>query len=185
MKKLTLLSLLLVMQSCIIGAGNNSKIIANQNNHFPKMTGIDLNGKKQEIPAVFKNKFNLIVVAFKKEQQIEVNTWIKALEPMLKQDPNLSFYEIPLIYELSVFKRMFLNNGMRFGITDEIARKRTITVYANRQEFFKLTQMKEEQIYALLLDSSGKIIWRTEGVADDKKILSLKKIILKEAKTNI
>ena len=80
---------------------------------------------------------------------------------------------------------MFLNNGMRFGITDEIARKRTITVYANRQEFFKLTQMKEEQIYALLLDSGGKIIWKTEGVADNKKISDLKKIILGEAKTNI
>jgi len=100
----------------------------------------------------------------------------------LKENTNLSFYEIPLIYELSVFKRMFLNNGMRFGITDEVARKRTITVYTNRQEFFKITQMKEEQIYALLIDDNGKIIWRVVGIADDKKISDLKKIILIKAK---
>ena len=177
MKKLMLLSLLAVMQSCFIGAGENSKIEADKNNYFPKITGIDLNGKKQEIPAIFKNKFNLIIVAFKREQQIEVDSWIKAVEPILKENTNLSFYEIPLIYELSVFKRMFLNNGMRFGITDEVARKRTITVYTNRQEFFKITQMKEEQIYALLIDDNGKIIWRVEGVADDKKISDLKKIM--------
>lgn len=182
MKKLMLLSLLAVMQSCFIGAGENSKIKADKNNYFPKITGIDLNGEKQEIPTIFKNKFNLVIIAFKREQQIEVDSWIKAVEPILNENPNLSFYEIPLIYELSVFKRMFLNNGMRFGITDEVARKRTITVYTNRQEFFKITQMKEEQIYALLIDDNGQIIWREEGIADDKKILDLKKIIPIKAK---
>jgi hypothetical protein len=177
MKKLMLLSLLAILQSCFIGAGENSKIDAGKNNYFPKVTGIDLNGKKQEIPTIFKNKFNLVIIAFKREQQIEVDSWIKAVEPILKENTNLSFYEIPLIYELSVFKRIFLNNGMRFGITDEVARKRTITVYTNRQEFFKITQMKEEQIYALLIDDNGKIIWREEGIADDKKISDLNKIV--------
>ena len=95
----------------------------------------------------------------------------------MKENPNLSFYEIQLICKLSVFKRMLLNNGMRFGITDEVARKRTIRVYTNCQEFFKITQMKEEQIYALLIDDNGKIIWRVEGIADDKKISDLKKIM--------
>jgi hypothetical protein len=42
--------------------------------------------------------------------------------------------------------------------------------------------MKEGQIYALLIDDNGKIIWRVEGVADDKKISDLKKIILIKAK---
>ena len=182
MKKAILLSLLLVLQSCMIGAGENSKIEANKNNYFPKITGIDLDGKKQELPAVFKNKLNLVIVAFKREQQDEVDTWIKAAEPILKANPNLSFYEIPLIYELSAFKRMWVNNGMRFGIPDEIARKRTITVYTNRQEFFEITQMKEEKIYALLVDNNGKIIWKKEGVADDKKMSDLKKIMLTKSK---
>ncbi len=161
----------------MIGAGENSKVEAGKDNYFPKITGIDLEGKKQELPAVFKNKLNLVIVAFKREQQSEVDTWIKAVEPILKENPHLSFYEIPLIYELSAFKRMWVNNGMRFGIPDQIARKRTITVYTNRQEFFEITQMKEEKIYALLVDSNGKILWRRQGVADDKKISDLKKIM--------
>lgn len=182
MKKIISLILLLTISSCMIGAGENSKVEAGKNNYFPKITGIDLEGKKQELPAVFKNKLNLVIVAFKREQQAEVDTWIKAAEPILKENPNLSFYEIPLIYELSAFKRMWVNNGMRFGIPDELARKRTITVYTNRTEFFEITQMKEEKIYALLLDSNGKILWRKDGVADDEKLLSLKKIILSKSK---
>lgn len=169
--------LLFTLQSCI-GAGENSKIQINKNNFFPKITGIDLEGNKQKLPSVFKNEFNLVVIAFKREQQAEVDTWIKEIDPLLKENKNLSFYEIPLIYELSSFKRAWVNNGMRFGIPDKIARKRTITVYTNREEFFKITKMKENNIYALLIDKHGKIMWKQEGVANRNKIKTIKKIIL-------
>jgi len=178
MKKIIPFVLLFTLQSCLIGAGENSKVEANKNSYFPKITGIDLDGKKQELPTIFKNKFNLVVVAFKREQQSEVDTWIKAAEPILKENSDLSFYEIPLIYELSSFKRMWVNNGMRFGIPDEVARKRTITVYTNREEFFKITGMAENKICALLLDDSGKILWKKEGVADVNKINDLTGFIL-------
>jgi hypothetical protein len=177
MKTIKLLILLLALQSCTIGAGENSKIETNENGYFPKVSGINLDGKKQELPSAFKNKFNLVIVAFKREQQSEVDTWIKAAEPILKENSNLSFYEIPLIYELSAFKRMWVNNGMRFGIPDEIARARTITVYTNREEFFKITAMKEDSIYALLINDSGKILWRVDSTADEKKIAELRKIL--------
>jgi len=178
MKKIIPLILLFALQSCMIGSGENSKIEANKNSHFPKITGIDLDGKKQELPDVFKNEFNLVIVAFKREQQAEVDTWIKAIEPILKENSNLSFYEIPLIYEISTIGRMWINNGMRFGIPDEIARKRTITVYTNREEFFRITNMQKDKIYALLIDASGKILWKAEGIANKTNIEAAKKIIL-------
>lgn len=177
MKKIIPLILLLTLQSCMIGAGENSKIEANKNNYFPKITGINLEGKTQELPAIFKNKFNLVIVAFKRQQQSEVDTWIKAIEPVLVANPNLSFYEIPLIYELSSFKRMWVNNGMRFGISDEVARKRTITVYTNREEFFRITKMQEDKIYALLIDADGKILWQVDGVSSSANIDGIKNII--------
>ena len=178
MKKIIPFVLLFALQSCMIGAGENSKVEASKNSHFPKITGIDLDGKRQELPAIFKNKFNLVIIAFKREQQAEVDTWINAIEPILKENSNLSFYEIPLIYELSTFSRMWVNNGMRFGIPDEVARKRTITVYTNREEFFRITKMKKDEIYALLIDSNGKILWKTEGIANNANIATVKKIIL-------
>ena len=51
----------------------------------------------EELLSHFKNEFNLVVVAFKREQQAQVDTWINAITPILKEKPNLSFFEIPLI----------------------------------------------------------------------------------------
>ena len=178
MKKISLFITLFLLQSCIIGAGTNSRIEANKNSYFPKITGIDLNGQEQEIPTVFKNKFNLVILAFKREQQAEVDTWIKAIEPIIKENPNLNLYEIPLIYQLSAFGRMWVNNGMRFGISDKAARKRTITVYTDREEFFRITRMQEDKIYALLIDDGGKILWRAEGIANIANLTAVKNIIL-------
>lgn len=182
MKYLTLLITLLTLQSCMIGAGENSKVEANKNNYFPKLTGIDLDGNKKELPQAFAGKLNIVIVAFKREQQSEVDTWIKTAEPILQKNPQVNFYEIPLIYELSAFSRAWVNNGMRFGIPDKIARKRTITVYTDRNKFFEITKMKEEKIYALLLNNDGKILWKVEGIADDSKTKNLLKVISKNTK---
>lgn len=178
MKKLLLIIFAIFLQSCLIGSGKNSKIEENKDNYFPKLTGINLEGEELKLPQAFSNQFNLIVVAFKREQQTQVDTWIKEIEPILRVNPNLNFYEIPLIYELSNFKRFWVNNGMRFGIKNEIARKRTITVYTNRSKFFKITKMDENKIYAILLDKDGKILWQTEGVANDAKIKNLAKELI-------
>ena len=64
-----------------------------------------------------------------------------------------------------------------FGFPDAAARKRTITVYTNRDEFFKISKMKEDEIYALLINKDGKILWSDEGVVNDKKIKDLMKVI--------
>jgi hypothetical protein len=171
--------MLLALQSCLIGAGENSEIEANKNRHFPKLTGINLDGAKQELPQAFMGKLNIVTVAFKREQQSEVDTWIAAFDAILKENPEINFYEIPLIYELGTFSRTWVNNGMRFGITDEKARKRTITVYTNRDKFFEITKMQKDKIYTLLLDNNGKILWQNEGVADETKVKNLLKAINK------
>jgi hypothetical protein len=68
---------------------------------------------------------------------------------------------------------------MRLGIQDKIARERTITVYTNRDKFFEIMNMKGDKIYTLLLDKDGKILWRAEGLANQKNIESLQKILKK------
>lgn len=174
MKKILTVLTLLLVTSCI-GFGVNSKIEANKDGFFPQLTGIDLEGEKRELPKAFENKINLVVVAFKREQQENVNGWIKVADEILEKNSEVGFYEIPLIYELGAISRGFINNGMRRGIPDIKARKRTITVYTNREEFFKMMKMKEEKIYLLVISNQGKIMQRIEGDATKKNISALKK----------
>lgn len=142
------------------------------------MEGIDLQGSMREIPDAFGNQFNIVVLAFEREQQADVNTWIEATESLISENKNISFFEVPLIYELSAPYRTWVNNGMRSGIQEERARSRTITVYTDREEFLKIMNMKPEEIYALILDNEGKILWREEGLANEEKMRSLRRIII-------
>lgn len=179
MKYITSLATLLFLQACIIGAGENSKIEENKEGYFPKVTGINLHGESKELPTSFDKKLNIVTIAFKREQQKEVNTWIVVADEILRRNPDIGFFEIPLIYEIGMFKRTWVNNGMRFGIPNEKARTRTITVYTQREKFFEMMEMEKNKIYTLLLNKDGKILWRTEGIATDLEAELLKKKIRK------
>lgn len=178
MKYLVLLTLLLTLQNCI-GSGINSSIKAGKGNSFVLVEGIDLDGRIRQLPKAFTGKLNIVIVAFKREQQQDVDGWISGTENMLKKNRNLRFYEIPVIYKMNSFSRSWINNGMRRGISDEAARKRTITVYTDREKFFSLMKMKEDRIYVLLLDENGKILWRSEGKSSEKKIKFLENALKK------
>lgn len=179
MKKITVLLIALTLVSCSIGAGENSKILAGKNGFFPQVSGIDLEGKKRELPKSFDKEINLVVVAFKREQQENVNGWIAATKEILAKNPKVGFYEVPVIYEVSAPYRTFINNGMRRGVVDLEARKHTITVYTNREEFFKILQMKKEKIYLLMMNKEGKILQRIEGDATKENVALLRKKLLK------
>jgi len=184
MKKIFYLSTLFFLTSCFIGASQNSKITANKPQHFPFVSGIDLNGKKYELPNDFAGKINIIALGFEREHQDPINTWIPSIDQLIKNtNPQigLKFYEVPLIYELSTFQRGWVNNGMRFGIRDETARQRTITVYTDREEFFKIMDMKGDRIYLLLVDNNGKILFQCEGEMTKENLDKIVKIIAKQA----
>ncbi len=175
MKKLSAILLVLALFSCAIGAGENSKITASKSGFFPNLSGIDLEGKMRELPQAFDKKINIVVVAFKREQQENVNGWIKVADEIMLKNSDVGFYELPVIYELGSWKRSFINNGMRRGVVGEQARKRTITVYTDRQKFFEMMKMEENKIYLLVIDSSGKIKQKIEGDATEINVKSLKK----------
>jgi hypothetical protein len=179
MKKIFLFTTLLSLSSCLISASDNSQISANKPQHFPFLTGADLNGKKYNLPTELTGKFNLVAIGFEREHQSAIDTWIPALSEVIKTYPdlNIKFYEIPLIYELGTFSRVWVNNGMRFGIRDQEARNRTITVFTNRDKFYDIMKMEGDRIYLVLLSDEGKILWRTDGEMTSEKLILLKRIL--------
>lgn len=177
-QKFYYLLFIIMLQSCI-GAGTNSQIEVVGDDFFPKMVGIDLQGNERQLPQSFDAKLNLVIVAFKREQQVDVDSWIKVFPQIFAKNSQINFYELPIIYELGAFSRMSINNGMRRGVKGDEARSRTITIYTNRTKFFDLMKMQEDKIYALLIDQSGKILWQKEGVANVQNVESLQNFITK------
>ena len=131
---------------------------------FPSVTGSNLQRKKLSLPGAFEGELNLVFVAFQQWQQRQVDTWIPFARQLEEAHPELCYYELPTIQRLNALARTFINEGMRAGIPDPVSRERTITLYVDKEEFRQALQMpREDDIFVLLLDRDGAVLWRGEG----------------------
>jgi hypothetical protein len=146
---------------------------------FPDVVGTDLEGKEISLPTGLAGRRNLVAIAFEREHQPVVDSWIARVEPLLAQDAELRLYEVPTIYESSTLFRLWLNNGMRAGITDQIARQRTVTIYVDREQFNAALSIPDtSNVHLLLLNEEGRIVWRSTGPANDKKLAALSQALV-------
>lgn len=167
------LSLVGCLSACV-GAGDNSSLGALapdrlSPDHFPKVTGLNLLGEEVSLPAGFDGEANLVALGFEHRHQDDIDTWIAALPEIEAEAPALRFYEVPVIYEAGPLFRWWLNNGMRIGVVEEGARRRTVTVYTDRDRFTEAVGIPGiDGIYMLLLDGDGRIVWREAGPFDER-----------------
>lgn len=147
---------------------------------FPRVEGSNLEGRAFVLPADFEGDLNLVLVAFQREQQADVDTWLGPAKELENSYEGLRYYELPTIYRANRALQWFINSGMKRGIEDPVARARTITLYLDKPEFRESLKLPDEgTIYALLVDSGGEVIWRADGRISKAKRLDLEKTISK------
>jgi hypothetical protein len=141
---------------------------------FPSVTGSNLQRRKLDLPEGFEGELNLVLIAFQQWQQRQVDTWIPFVKQFEEAHSALRYYELPTIQRLNALARTFINEGMRAGIPDPVARERTITLYVDKNAFKQALQLpREDDIYVLLLDREGRVLWRAEGSFTQEKGESL------------
>jgi hypothetical protein len=146
---------------------------------FPQVETENLDGRKFALPQDFEGDRNLVLIAFEREQQKDVDTWLHESARFTQIDTSLRIYELPTIARLDAFRRWFINTGMRHGIPDRKARDRTLTLYLDKNAFRQSLHIEsEKQIYALLVDRSGTVLWRSEGDFDRTKGQGLQEALL-------
>ncbi len=146
---------------------------------FPSVTSENLSGKTVNLPGDFAGERNLVLIAFQREQQSNVDTWLHQMKRFTDLDPQLHYYELPTISRLNGFARWFINNGMKRGIPDQGQRDRTITLYLDQKPFLDALHITDEShVYALLVDRQGNVLWRGEGDFTEEKGSSLKAFLL-------
>ena len=142
---------------------------------FPSLTFSNLNGQEVAMPGgLAGERANLVLVAFLQKQQKDVDTWLKPLPAIQRAYPGFRYYELPTIKRMNALVRYFIANGMRGGIPDKEQRGRTITLHIDKEPFKKaLGITSESTIHAFLIDKSGKVLWRQEGLFTEAKGKSL------------
>lgn len=141
---------------------------------FPQVNGSSLTKRKFSLPADFEGELNLVVIAFKRKQQEDVDTWMPYLRPLTADHAGLRVYELPVLPRSLTLMRGVIDGGMRGGIPDSAVRAATITLYINKTPFKKaLAIASEDSIEVVLVDRAGEIFWRATGVFSEAALMEL------------
>ncbi len=133
---------------------------------FPKIKVKTLSGKDLVLPDDTKGKVVLIGVAFVREAQGMLDSWMDHFQHLCSEN---EVYELPII-ESSFWKIFsgFIDGGMRSGIPQE-KHDFVGTHYGDASEFVDALDIKErDHGYVFLVDEEGYIRFRGKGYIDDE-----------------
>ncbi|MCF8304206.1 MAG: hypothetical protein K9I94_13095 [Bacteroidales bacterium] len=140
---------------------------------FPQIKAETLAGDEVVFPDVAEGKISLILVAFERQTQGQVDSWSKPFMNEFGNDQNYMFYEIPMISIGWKVIAPIIDGGMRSGVPKEM-HDNVATYYGPLKEYYnKLDVDGTSLCYVYLLDKHGYVVWKEKGKADGQKIEGL------------
>jgi len=134
------------------------------NGKFPSVNGRNLNRKKIKLPGELKGNINFLLLAFFQNQQKTIESWLNFASELEEKFNELKYYEIPVIYKMNKLNQFLLNESMKTSIKDKKIREKTITLYLEKPKFLSSLKFDDEKnIYVILIDKNGKILWKERG----------------------
>ncbi len=131
---------------------------------FPSVEGSNLEGRRFSLPNDFEGELNIVLVAFRREQQDDVDTWVPFLKSIAATHAGLKAYELPTLNRSYRMVRRFIDGGMARGIPEKTTRETTITLYIDKAPFKQaLGVTAEDRIVTLLVSRDGRVLWRGDG----------------------
>jgi len=131
---------------------------------FPPVRATNLEGAEVLLPGGLEGDPSVVIVAFERHQQSEVDSWMPWLEGLREQPPRLEVYELPAIARRWLPVRRFIDGGMRAGIPEPEIRRRTLTAYTDiRALTDELRIQSTSTIAVLVVSPGGGILWSGRG----------------------
>ncbi len=131
------------------------------NLHFPRLISKDLAGKRIDLPGELPGERTVLLIAFVREQQHEIDGWVAGLH---LNDGKLPWLELPVIDNPGPFVRWFIDNGMRRGIQDHAIWNHVVTLYTEKAAFTNAVGITSEStVYAMVVDRQGSILASIPG----------------------
>jgi len=146
---------------------------------FPRVEGRNLEGRRFALPTDFEGERNVVMVAFRREQQADVDTWLPLLREMSAAHADLRVYELPTLSRGFSFMRGFIDGGMKRGIPELATREATITLYIDKGPFQQaLAITNDRQITTFVVTRDGRVLWRADGPMTAAAEASLREALL-------
>jgi hypothetical protein len=143
---------------------------------FRSLRARNLEGAELDLPAAFAGDPSIVIVAFERHQQDDVDSWLPWLGELREGLPGLEVYELPAIKRRWLPARRFIDGGMRAGIPDPATRQRTLTAYTDTGALSRALRIDSTSTIALFVVSrGGVIVWSGRGAYDRNAAAALER----------
>jgi len=134
---------------------------------FPDLDARNLEGLDVRLPDGFDGERNVVIIAFRRQHQSLVDSWVPWLEEQASADVDLRFYEVPTIGRIWAPVRPFIDGGMAASIREPVVLRRTLTVYGDVDRLAGPLDIHDRStITVVLVDGAGVVQWRGAGGFD-------------------
>ncbi len=148
-----------------------------QAQEFPTIQAETLSQKKVVFPDIAEGRYAFILIAFKRQTQGEVDSWLDTFIEEFGGEEDITFYEIPMISGNWKWMSSWIDSGMRAGVPD-YKHDHVATYYGPLSRYFEYFDIKDSRtVYVFFLDKQGNIIWRKTGPASEKRFEELRKVV--------
>ena len=165
-----ILSIALVTAMASVSSAAN-QLTAGEN--MPELRGEYLSGRKAILPEHCSGRVALLLFGFTYQSRFAVEAWTKRFRGDFEKNPQVTFYEIPMVGGMARVGKWFIDSGMRRG-TPKADHENVITVYGRTEPWKeRLGVQAEDSAYLLIIDQNGKIAWRHAGPFEETSYQAL------------
>lgn len=135
---------------------------------LPPLRGEFLTGRQAQLPDAASGRIALVALGFTYNSRFPVEAWIGHFRKDFGGNPQVTFYEIPMIGGMARLGKWFIDSGMRKG-TPRSDQENVITVYGGTDSWKqRMGYQSPDAAYLVLLDKHGAVRWRHSGAFDEK-----------------
>lgn len=134
---------------------------------FPEVTAEALDRTAVVLPKGFEGDRNLIFLFWARNQEQQIDTWTTAAQALLHNSADLRVYRMLVSPRENSLYRWWDNNSLRTAETDPEMLHWTVPLYTDKAELRRSLGLSEDErnIAVMLLDRSGRVLWKSHGAA--------------------
>ena len=134
---------------------------------MPALKGEFLTGRQALLPGAASGRVALLALGFSYGSRFAVEAWIGRFRKDFGDNPQVTFYEVPMIGGMARMGKWFIDSGMRRG-TPKKDHENVITVYGGTDPWkMRLGFGTPDAAYLVLIDRKGIVRWLHGGMFDE------------------
>jgi hypothetical protein len=135
---------------------------------MPALKGEFLTGRQAVLPGAASGRVAFLALGFSYDSRFAVEAWIGRFRTEFGDNPQIPFYEIPMIGGMARLGKWFIDSGMRSG-TPRKDHENVVTVCGGRDPWKqRLGFDAPATAYLILVDRRGVVRWHHSGVFDEE-----------------